>query len=93
MTPKRLTVELGRSWTAVSGRDAFPLLTATGARPIWSPISKAWMAQRHSGLNVIALAELRNYMVDVREVVDAPPPVAPLPAARTEITESTETLW
>lgn len=64
---KRLSIELGRAHTAVRGRDAYTLLVAVGARPIWSPISRAWMAQRYQGHDVIALAEARGYVTDVRE--------------------------
>lgn len=67
MTNKHLAVELGRSWAAVRGRDAYHLLVAVGARPVWSPISRAWMAQRHQGADLVALAEARNYMVTVGE--------------------------
>jgi hypothetical protein len=93
MTNKRLTVELGRSWTAVSGRDAYPLLVAVGARPIWSALSRAWMAQRHHGQNILALAELRNYVVDVHESVEAPPLVIPSPRLRDEPAQATGMLW
>ena len=62
---KRLSVELGQSWAAVRGQDAYHLLVAVGARPVFSHISRAWMAQRHQGADVIALAEARNYVVTV----------------------------
>jgi hypothetical protein len=93
MTNKRLTVELGRSWTAVSGRDAYPLLVAVGARPVWSALSKAWMAQRHHGQNAIALAEERNYLVGVRESREALPVVVPAPLLPDEPDQATGLLW
>lgn len=65
---KRLSIELGRSHVAVSGRDAYTMLVAVGARPTWSPISRAWMAQRHQGDDLVALSDARGYVTDVREV-------------------------
>lgn len=86
-THKSLRVELGRRgcWSATRGRDAYTLLVAVGARPIWSALSKAWMSSYEHGRSVIALAEARNYLVDVTEArptvpVVVTPVTAPEPA-------------
>lgn len=74
---KSLRVELGRRgcWSATRGRDAYVLLEAVSATPIWSALSRAWMANYRHGLDVIALAERRGYLVEVTEARPTEPVV------------------
>jgi hypothetical protein len=47
----------------VVGKDAFPLLLAVDARPLWSPQRKAWTTNVRRGEMLLAVAQERRYIV------------------------------
>lgn len=58
-----VTISQQHNWGAVSGADAYRLLAALESRPLWSARSRAWVTSAGKASDLLALADLRGYLV------------------------------